>query len=111
MAIRSHFSLTASTASSVTITAPADTTTTFSGIYNDEDHRIRRRITRVTIINHGTDAVYYRWDGTNPTDGGADDDWVVLGGTGFVHEPLQWESKEIVFISAGTPDVSIIAEA
>jgi len=113
MALRKHFSLTASTHASTTITALEDLTTdnTDVAIYEVEQHTIRRPIRSVTVINHGAAAAYYRFDGTAPTDGGGDDDWVVPANGGVrVHSPLNRDSIQLVFISSGTPAISVIGE-
>lgn len=113
MATREHITLTASTAASVTVTAPADVTTNNSSvaIYVTETHRIHNYLGSVTVVNHSsTDTVYYRFDGSAPTDSGADDDWVLPPSSSYVHSPVRWDSKQFVLISTGTPTVSIIGD-
>ena len=113
MAQVEHLSLTASTAASATVTAPADVTTTNAAvaIYETETHRIHNYLSSVTVVNHSSsDTVYYRFDGTAPTDGGADDDFVLPPSSSYTHAPVRWDSKQFVCISSGTPAVSIIGD-
>ena len=111
MAVREHITLTASTAASVTVTAPDDITTSNSSIsiYGAETHRIHNHLAQVTVVNHSaTDTVYYRFDGVAPTASGADDDWALPPGAAYTHGPVHWDSQEFVLISTGTPRVSLL---
>lgn len=111
MALRDHISLTASTAASVTITALDDLTSDYEGIYETETHKIFRRITRFTVINHSSeDTLYYRFDGTVPTVTG-DDTWALPPSSARAHDALQRETVQVVLISSGTPTVSVEGES
>jgi hypothetical protein len=110
MAQRKHFSLTASTHSSVTITAAADTTVTGIGTPG-ETYTLDRRIKGVTVVNHSdSDTVYYRWDGSAPTDSGGDDDWALPPRSSNYHG-IDADSIEFVLVSTGTPKVSLLGQS
>lgn len=60
---------------------------------------------RAELVNQGTDAIYFRTDGTDPVTA-ADENEVLLGGERLsISLP---ESGEVRVISAGTPTYSVI---
>jgi hypothetical protein len=60
---------------------------------------------RAEIVNHGTDAIYFRTDGSNPVSAAAENE-VVLGGERL---SIVLPSNGIIrVISAGTPTYSVI---
>lgn len=62
----------------------------------------------VEVVNRGTVDIFARTDGTNPTVGGADDDYVIPAG-GYLSIPDEDSSSStttVKLISSGTPGYS-----
>ena len=111
MATSETFLLTASTNSSVTVSAPDDIVTTFEGIYGNEEHRIHQYLNKVTVVNHdSSESVAYRFDGSVPTEGGGSGDYFLGPGQSYEHSPVRWDEQEFVLISSGGPSVTIMAD-
>lgn len=65
---------------------------------------------RIEVVNRGTDDIFARGDGSDPTDGGGDDDYVVLPGGATTVPCMDTDNDgdmQIRLISVGATKYSI----